>query len=366
MRIINDSIDEEKLNMFQKKYPFSMILCLLTITLSGSLWAQKIEGEGEGTDPGGTTQTTELTRAGVDQSPIPRNLPRGNNALISQAPDQVNGLFSDTDCDFCGSGVQSIAENFTLTDTANIAQLVFWGAYFPNNIPATDSFTVIFHSNGASLPGGTVSTEGGLSPTTRTLTGITLFGVNEYEYVLDITPVTLGPGTYWVELYNNTSTSAESWFWETGTLDPSAGIAGAAFDAATPGAAWGPITGNDMALQMFRICELTGIDFDGSSTLTVTGDCLDGVDVYFVDRSGDTTLLVSSVPISGATSISVPFVRDSFYLAVEAGGDPADLGLVRIITQVATVPTLGEWGLIGFVSLLGVAALFFLRRRRLA
>src|SRR5690606_6999157 len=39
----------------------------------------------------------------------------GFGAILDQAPNQVNGLFIDVTCGLCGTGQQSIAENFVVT-----------------------------------------------------------------------------------------------------------------------------------------------------------------------------------------------------------------------------------------------------------
>jgi len=181
--------------------------------------------------------------------------------LIDQQPDQINGLFNDSDCDICGTGQQSIAENFVLIAPETIGQIVIWGGYFPTNVPlVTDNYTVIFYADAAGLPGAAVAPAETNVPTTRVDTGIDLFGVDEYQFTLTLAnPVTLTPGTYWVEIYNDSTGSAESVFWETGTLDPVNGLDDGAASTSTPGsgAGWFNLgAGTNMSLQLITIAPL--------------------------------------------------------------------------------------------------------------
>ena len=178
--------------------------------------------------------------------------------LIDQQPDQVNGYMNDSNCDICGTGQQSVAENFFLAATETIGQIIIWGGYFPTNVPlAADNYTVIFHADAAGLPGAAVAPAETNVPTTRVDTGINLFGVDEYQFTLTlVNPVTLTPGIYWVEIYNDSTGSAESVFWETGSLDPLNGIDNDAASTSTPGsgAGWFNLgAGNNMSLQLITI-----------------------------------------------------------------------------------------------------------------
>ena len=172
--------------------------------------------------------------------------------LIDQQPDQINGLFSDSDCDFCNTGIQVIAEDFIVTTNVTIGQIVIWGGYFPANVPLlTDNFTVIFHADAAGVPGAEVAPPEANVPSTRVDTGIDLFGVDEYEFTLTLaSPVTLTPGTYWVEIYNDSTGSTESVFWETGSLDPVNGIDGIGFAFEAPGVTWFNAGGLNQSLRL--------------------------------------------------------------------------------------------------------------------
>ncbi len=160
--------------------------------------------------------------------------------IVSQPPDQINGYFSDPDCNVCPPGLQSIADNFVLTTTRTIGQIRTWGGWSPGTAPPPDNFTVIFHNDAAGLPGTNAAPMESGVPVTRLATGNTVSGLNEYEFTLTLaSPVSLSPGTYWVEIFNDTTGSTESYFWETGTLDAINGAANSAADTLNiPGSAW--------------------------------------------------------------------------------------------------------------------------------
>lgn len=165
----------------------------------------------------------------IDQPAVDREVERQVDSTLNQAPDQSNGVFSDEDCDICGGGSQVVAENFAVITGGlgfDLEQIVFWGGYYTDNIPlAVDDFDVLVHSDAAGLPGAVICTETGMAATSRVDTGIDLFGVDEYMVTLDLAVAcNLADGTYWIEVYNNTGTGADDWFWETGTLDPVNGV----------------------------------------------------------------------------------------------------------------------------------------------
>jgi uncharacterized repeat protein (TIGR01451 family) len=177
---------------------------------------------------------------------------RGLTLLLDQAPNQSNGLFSDADCGACGTGQQSIADNFVLTAPYTIEEIIIWSGYFPGNSQPVDDIDVIFHANAGTLPGAAVSTETNV-PATRVQTGVILFGVNEWMTTLTLAnPVELTAGTWWVEIFNNTVGNTDNYFWEVGDLDPVNGILNNSFAQQAPGVTW--LTGNpvsDNAVQIY-------------------------------------------------------------------------------------------------------------------
>jgi hypothetical protein len=138
--------------------------------------------------------------------------------LLNQVPNQVSAYTSTPSAGF------RVADNFILTSQETISQIRIWGTYLNSETPPlTDNFTVIFHTDAAGLPGAVISTENSV-PVIRQATGVGNIAGSYAEYVFTLTlatPVTLNSGTYWVEIYNETTST---FYWETGTLDATHGI----------------------------------------------------------------------------------------------------------------------------------------------
>ncbi len=196
------------------------------------------------------------------------NEPAGPPSEFDQPPNQANGLFSDLDCDFCVAGgnppQQVLAEQLVLVVPGLVDELRFWGGYFPGDAgggePLPDAFTVKFrfndNSTGNDLPGAVIDKLKIGQATTRTATGVKLFGVREFEYTISLqNNQELEPGFYWVEIYNDTTNDPtnDDWFWETGTLDAVNGLPGSAFSSDPPNVepeVWGVDALNDLSLNI--------------------------------------------------------------------------------------------------------------------
>ena len=175
--------------------------------------------------------------------------------ILNQVPNQTNGIFSDLDCDNCGSGVQVVADNFALTKPVSLTELVLYTGYFSTNVPLNpDVWSVNIHTDlqGLPDPNNIVFSEDDVA-STRTDTGIDLFGVDEYRVVLTLdSPANLTAGTYWLEIHNNSVGSTENVFWEVGDEDLGNTIDGTVFATEFPGVTWNFEAGQNFALQ---ICE---------------------------------------------------------------------------------------------------------------
>ena len=188
--------------------------------------------------------------------------------LLNQVPSQINALFSDVDCDACGSvnPVQIVADNFSIQTDSFVSELVIYVGYFPANMPLkTDEWTVSFHTNTSNQPGFVIYSENNVA-SSRTASGAALFGVDEYRVVLSLeTSVELDAGTYWVEIHNNSIESTESVFWVVGASHSNS-IVGSAYASAYPAVSWNADNTNNFALQL---CDLVSdiIYFDGFETV---------------------------------------------------------------------------------------------------
>ncbi len=108
-------------------------------------------------------------------------------------------------------------------------------------------------------------------------------------------------------------------------------------------------------------CNIISIDrIPQTNTLRITGFCPSGIDIYVGRRDGSTQLLATNIPVDGTITYDVPIFPDSFYF-VTPTGDSTILATTKI-----EVPTLSQWGLIAFLALLGLAGLYFMRRRAAA
>jgi len=171
-------------------------------------------------------------------------------SCLDQQPNQSNGIFSDLDCELCGSGIQVLADNFVLTAETAVNSLVFWGGYYPgDNSMNPDCFTVIFKENLGGVPGDEINRVDCVAADEKTDTGIDLFGVSEYMYTIN-TDITLPAGTFFAEIYNNSEGNGDSWFWEVGDFDPLGGVAGSAWSTSIPEEPWNYDGATDLALQM--------------------------------------------------------------------------------------------------------------------
>jgi len=217
------------------RHLFKFSLILFALVWTGLMFAQKNQNP---------TSLIEFGNANVTGNSIVE-APMAPVTFLDQAPNGVNGLFADSDCELCPTLQQTIADNFTATvsnGTTCITELVIWGGYYPEDIPnTTDNFTFIFHDNNAGQPGPVITTLSGVQAVSRVQTGVILFGTHEYMFTFDFsaTPITLpqGTATYWLELYNN-SVESGNFYWETGNLDGTHGVLGSAWYTTTPGTAW--------------------------------------------------------------------------------------------------------------------------------
>jgi uncharacterized repeat protein (TIGR01451 family) len=263
--------------------------------------------------------------------------------LFDQQPNQVNGIFSDSGCDICLTGMQSIADNFILTTKENIAQIVLWSGYFPADVPIDpDVFTVIFHEDDGGLPGAAIYTLTDLTYT-RVQTGIVLFGVHEWMHTLTLAePVALGPGTYWVEIYNDTGLGTDDFFWETG--DPDAfgnGIPLSAFSATAPGSTWNMNAG-ELAFQLITTDNLPLL-YGAANELT---GGFGPSNLYAIDHRTGTAVLIGPTGFDNVTGLA--FLDDGRLVGSARGDDLYGGTVTAILIEID--PATGAGTLIGVIS----------------
>jgi uncharacterized membrane protein len=188
--------------------------------------------------------------ANISGTRAPSESPAGQEIILDQAPNGINGYFADAGCELCGTGQQSIAENFMVEGDVAVGQIVFWTGYFPGDVPIDpDHLMVIFHEDSAGSPGATIYTEADVAYE-REQTGVILFGVHEWIHTLTLAdPVPLSAGNYWLEIFNDTGFGNDQFFWETGNQDPVHGLPNSAWSVSTPGSAWN-IQADNLSVQL--------------------------------------------------------------------------------------------------------------------
>lgn len=178
----------------------------------------------------------------------------------------------------------------------------------------------------------------------------------------------LDAGTYWVDIGVSGSASF-SGPWMPPVTIPGQGNTGNGMQSDNAGMNFAPWLdggsnnpkGMPFIIDGGQACSITSIALNGNSAVLIDGDCTSGVDLYCQGPNG-LTLVQSGVVVDGPTVVEVGFNPDSFYF-VAAPGDTAP---INGLTTAITVPTLQTWALIGFVALLSIAGLAFMRRNRLA
>lgn len=201
--------------------------------------------------------------------------------FLDQAPNTINGLFADASCALCPTTQQTVADNFNANisnSTTGITELIIWGGYYPEDIPnTTDNFTIIIHANNAGSPGAVLWSQTGLQATSRVQTGVVIFGTHEYMFTFDFSasPIMLPPGSamFWIELFNN-STQSGNFYWETGNLDGTHGVAGSGWYTTTPGTAWNLDPATDLSLKINGFDNIVPVELI-SFTATFNGTSVD-------------------------------------------------------------------------------------------
>jgi hypothetical protein len=127
-------------------------------------------------------------------------------------PNKEGGFLSDND-----GGVR-FADDFRFGAPTQFNGIRFWGFYSPSDTPpVNDAFTVVFYGNSGGLPdGGNILSTHVIGNAGRTDTGDDTNGglLDIYVYEAPLGDITLGPGQYWVSVYNNTSGDTDdNWAW---------------------------------------------------------------------------------------------------------------------------------------------------------
>lgn len=152
----------------------------------------------------------------------------GGLALISSAMANPviydNGFVDETQLttgsDFDFPSDQQVADDFDLQLHSTITDIHWWGAYGFSDTPTEpDNFTIQIFADAGGAPGLNPLHEINVGEAGRTDTGIdrlNLAGVliDIYEYWVEIEPLKLGAGTFWLSIINDTpGDTDDNWFW---------------------------------------------------------------------------------------------------------------------------------------------------------
>jgi len=110
-------------------------------------------------------------------------------------------------------------------------------------------------------------------------------------------------------------------------------------------------------------CMVTSIVADNTQVV-ISGNCLSGLDVWCQSPTTGDVLVASGVVVDGSASVTLPgFTPDAVYYTTA----PGEMGIGNAIDGVVSnraVPTLGEWSLLAFITLLMAAALVVMKKQR--
>lgn len=107
---------------------------------------------------------------------------------------------------------QEIADDFVLGAGANVITDIHWWAHYTTEV-IDDDFVIRFFEDDGGVPMTDWFLELTPGAVTRSLVGTnTFWGVDEYEYWLDVAPIALTAGTtYWISIVNNVGPSNYDW-----------------------------------------------------------------------------------------------------------------------------------------------------------
>lgn len=112
-------------------------------------------------------------------------------------------------------------------------------------------------------------------------------------------------------------------------------------------------------------CMVTSITANNSQVV-ISGTCPAGLDVWCQSPDTGDVMIATGVVVDGSTAISLPsFTPDAVYYTTRPGESGIGNAIDGVVSN-RTVPTLGEWGLLAFITLLMGSALVFMKKNRTA
>jgi len=190
---------------------------------------------------------------------------RDDEALISQPPNQINGLFSD--CTYA----YTVAENFLILEDVTVETLRVWGGlHAGDSTPEADAFHVYFYDDAGGMPGTLIAQYAPITADELEQTGIVLFGVHEWVVTFNLSPgVELTPGTYYVAVAQDSVYTSDIWFWEVGDYDTETGVPNMIAGAGCPPS----FTGVSIYELAFELFGYSGPTINDCNTNCVPDEC---------------------------------------------------------------------------------------------
>jgi len=187
-------------------------------------------------------RVTDCTRAlDCDGNAMPDELQltagHSPEIVVSHPSGHSSASYSDGDR-LADERLLTAAQRFSIFVAKRVRELTIWGVYFPGNGAPFDEFTVVFHEHDAAdgLPGAVLAPQQSVVAT-QEQTGHRAYDCDEWRIEIELPePVTLEPGTYWVEIFNNTAGSDDGFAWIHSTF--SQGEANSARAEEVPGRFW--------------------------------------------------------------------------------------------------------------------------------
>jgi uncharacterized repeat protein (TIGR01451 family) len=233
----------------------------------------------------------------------------------------ANALFSDEETSIWQ------ADDVAISAATTLGGVRFFGLYadpsgsaITNSVPATDAFTLRVFADDAGQPGALVGSSTLSGPRSDTGTTIGNSAVHWYRYDLALdTPISVGIGTYWVAIVNDTTTDTDDdWAWGVTNGDPQHAWSQDA------GATWED-TGRDgnLAFALF--------DAGGVTSLTITQEARDqGAQPITAANVGERVVYHIEVTNTSAATATGLVVTDTL---------PADVAYVSATSTPAIVPS---------------------------
>ena len=185
----------------------------------------------------------------------------GRRDVIASHPTSHDAGYP-SDAEPAAATVEVQAQRLFLMVSKTVRALRLWGYYTSGGTQILDDFTVVVHEEdpASGLPGPVISTEVSVAYE-RQRTGLAAGGLfDEWEITLHLAePVTLAPGTYWIEVFDRSSGDDATFMWSTSEASPTREL-----DAATasqaPGQSWRATGAFDMAIEVES--DFVGADCD--------------------------------------------------------------------------------------------------------